>query len=208
MTHTLHRKGTPESLRRDYVLLCMSAKGINEDESDEKMREFLRIVIRHKAVNFGDMRTGNSFSSSAEDIIPKVTSTSIVHGVFTDRDTVVEVIKSLKEADLGMSVVVSGPFSSLDDAFREAGVQRHSADFSGGVWGKTERLPRPELMEVTTMCGHAMISANLVEETAKRIGAGAISAKEGALELGKACCCGIYNQIRAEKLLKKMADQK
>ena len=76
MTHTLHRKGTRESLNRDYIFLCMAAKGINEDGADDKMREFLRIVIKHGAVNIGDMRTGNIFCCNPEEIIGKVTSTS------------------------------------------------------------------------------------------------------------------------------------
>ena len=36
MTHTLHRRGSEKSLERDYVLLCMAAKGINEEGSQEK----------------------------------------------------------------------------------------------------------------------------------------------------------------------------
>ena len=206
MTHTLHRKGTRESLNQDYVVLCMAAKNINEEGSDEKMREFLRIVLKHNAVNYGDMRTGNSFYCTPEEIISKVSSTSIVHGVFTDKDTVSKVMKTLKKANLGMSVVVSGPFTSVEEACKEAGCKPHSIDYSAGVWGRTEKLAHPEILEVTTMCGHAMISANLVEEIAKRINAGVITSKEGAVELGRACCCGIFNHIRAEKLLKKLVN--
>ncbi len=36
MTHTLHRRGSEESLDKDYVLLCMAAKGINEDGSEDQ----------------------------------------------------------------------------------------------------------------------------------------------------------------------------
>lgn len=206
MTHTLHRRGTKESLSKDYVFLCMAAKGINEDGADEKMREFLRIVLKHKAVNIGDMRTGNIFYCSTEEIIEKVTSTSIVHGVFTDPDTVSKVMKSLKKANLGMSVVISGPFSSVEAACKKAGLTPHSVDYSAGIWGKTEKLARPEVLEFTTMCGHAMISANLVEDIVKRIKAGVINAKEGSVEIGKVCCCGIYNPDRAEKILRKLAN--
>ena len=205
MTHTLHRRGTKESLKRDYVLLCMAAKGINETGSDEKMREFLGIVIKHHAVNIGDMRTGNIFYCDAEEIINKVTSTSIVHGVFTDLETVTKVMKNLKKADLGMSVVVSGPFRSVDEACKKAGITPHSVDYSAGIWGKTEKLARPELLECTTMCGHSMISPNLVEDIVKRIKAGVINPRQGSIEIGRACCCGIYNPVRAEKILRKLA---
>ena len=205
MTHTLHRKGTRESLNRDYIFLCMAAKGINEDGADDKMREFLRIVIKHGAVNIGDMRTGNIFCCNPEEIIGKVTSTSIVHGVFTDPATVTKVMKSLKKANLGMSVVVSGPFSSVEEMCKKAGIKPHSVDYSAGIWGRTEKLARPELLECTTMCGHAMISANLVDDIVKRIRAGVINARQGSIEMGRVCCCGIYNPVRAEKILRKLA---
>ena len=205
MTHTLHRKGTRESLNRDYIFLCMAAKGINEDGAADKMREFLRIVIKHNAVNIGDMRTGNIFCCNPEEIISKVTSTSIVHGVFTDPAVVTKVMKSLKNANLGMSVVVSGPFSSVEELCKKTGIKPHSVDYSGGIWGKTEKLARPELLECTTMCGHAMISANLVDDIVKRIKAGVINARQGSIEMGKVCCCGIYNPVRAEKILRKLA---
>ncbi len=205
MTHTLHRKGTRESLNRDYIFLCMAAKGINEDGAADKMREFLRIVIKHNAVNIGDMRTGNIFCCNPEEIISKVTSTSIVHGVFTDPAVVTKVMKSLKNANLGMSVVVSGPFSSVEELCKKTGIKPHSVDYSGGIWGKTEKLARPELLECTTMCGHAMISANLVDDIVKRIKAGVINARQGSIEMGKVCCCGIYNPVRAERILRKLA---
>ena len=205
MTHTLHRQGTKESLNRDYIFLCMAAKGINEDGAADKMREFLRIVIKHNAVNTGDMRTGNIFCCNIDEIIDKVSSTSIVHGVFTDLKTVTKVMKSLKKADLGISVVVSGPFKSVEEACKKAGITPHSVDFSAGIWGKTEKLARQELLECTTMCGHAMISPNLVEDVVKQIKAGVINARQGSMEIGKVCCCGIYNPVRARKILRKLA---
>ena len=205
MTHTLHRRGPRESLNRDYIFLCMAAKGINEEGADDKMREFLRIVIKHNAVNIGDMRTGNIFCCNPEEIISKVTSTSIVHGVFTDPAVVSKVMKSLKNANLGMSVVVSGPFSSVEELCKKTGIKPHSVDYSAGIWGKTEKLAKPELLECTTMCGHAMISANLVEDIVKRIKAGVINARQGSIEMGKVCCCGIYNPVRAERILRKLA---
>jgi hypothetical protein len=55
------------------------------------------------------------------------------------------------------------------------------------------------------MCGHAMISANLVEDIVKRIKAGVINARQGSLEIGRVCCCGIYNPERAERILRKLA---
>ena len=47
MSHTLHRRGTPDSLSRDYVVFAMSAKGINADNSKNALKEFLDIVTQY-----------------------------------------------------------------------------------------------------------------------------------------------------------------
>mgnify|MGYP001033635081 CR=1 FL=1 len=207
MTHTLHRQGTEQSLSNDYVFLSMAAKGINEDGAADKMREFLRIVLRHNPVNIGDMRTGNLYNTSIENILDKITSTSIVHGVFTDRDTVAKVLRELKNADLGMSVVVSGTFSSTRKCCLEAGLSPHTVDYSGGIWGKTGKLPSAKILEVTTMCGHAMAAPKLVTALVADIKAGEISAEEAGKELAKRCECGIFNPSRAAELLRAMASE-
>jgi hypothetical protein len=205
MTHTLHRQGTKESLDRDFVFLCMAAKGFNEDGSDEKMREFLRIMMRNNPVNAGDMRKGNMFNSNMDDVLSNVDSTSIVHGVFTDSDTATKVLQDLKDADLGMSVVISGPFDSVDCICEKVGLKPHSVDYSAGVWGNTKRLPAKEVQEVTTMCGHAMVASNLVLSLVEDIKAGRTTADEAGKELAKQCACGIFNPVRAAELMQNMA---
>jgi len=183
----------------------MSAKGINEEGSDEKMREFLRINLRHDPVNAGDMRTGNKYNGNLDEILEKVTSTSIVHGVFTDRDKVAAVLKDLKKAELGMSVVVSGPFSCVGEICKATGLTPHSVDYSLGIWGNQEKLPSDDILEVTTMCGHAMVANNLVKSLVDDIKSGSISAEDAGKELAKLCECGIFNPARAAELLSEMA---
>jgi hypothetical protein len=183
----------------------MAAKGFNEDGADEKMREFLKIMMRNNPVNAGDMQSGNMFNSNMDDIFAKVSSTSIVHGVFTDGDMAAKVLKELKDADLGMSVVVSGPFDSVDCICEKAGLKPHSLDYSGGIWGNTKKLPSKEVQEVTTMCGHAMVASNLVKSLADDIKAGRTTADKAGQELAKQCACGIFNPVRAAELLKAMA---
>jgi hypothetical protein len=207
MTHTLHRRGAEKSLEKDYVLLCMAAKGINEEGSEEKMREFLRINLRHNPVNIGDMRTGNMYNVPIDEIMKKVTSTSIVHGVFTDRETVTKVLKDLKEADLGLSVVVSGPFGCVGELCQAAGLSPHSVDYSGAIWGRRDKLPTDEILEVTTMCGHAMVASNLVKSLIDEIKGGSKSAEEAGKELARICECGIFNPARATELLREMASK-
>lgn len=209
MTHTLHRRGSEESLRKDYVLLCMAAKGINEEGSAGKMREFIRINLLHNPVNIGDVRTGNMYNTSIDEILEKITSTSVVHAVFTDRNRVSNVLRALKEADLGMSVVVSCPFSCISETCQAAGLSPHSVDYSLGIWGNRNKLPADEILEVTTMCGHALVSSDLVTLLVKRIKKRDISVEDACKKLARLCECGIFNTIRAAELLSKMAsDQK
>jgi hypothetical protein len=183
----------------------MAAKGINEEDSDEKMREFLRINLRHGPVNVGDMRSGNMYNSTIDDILEKVNSTSIVHGVYKDRDTVTQVLKDLKEADLGMSVVISGPFSCAGEILRAVGLDPHSVDYSGGIWGNTKKLPPDAVLEVTTMCGHAMVASNLVKTLVDEIKSGDKSPEDAGKEMARLCECGIFNPSRAAELLAEMA---
>jgi hypothetical protein len=204
MTHTLHRRGDRESFENDYIVFTMSAKKFNEEGSEEKMRKFLEILIRHNPVNFGDMQTGNRYVKDPSEIFDRMATTSIVHGVFTDRTVVTEVLKELKAADLGISVVVSGIHDKTETCCREDGLQKHTVEHSLGIFGELDRLPGEETLQITTMCGHGMVPANLVERIAVEIKRGKKTFREGAVELTRPCVCGIFNPVRAENLLRKL----
>ncbi len=204
MTHTLHRRGDKETLRNDFVLLCMAAKGFNENGAAEKMREFMRIASRHNPVNIGDMKVGNTFRLSLEDIIERVSNTSIVHAVFTEPKPVIDVIKAFKVADTGLSLVLSSSFLAAKECSKRAGVNIHTVEYSLGIWGKIEKLPDQGILEITTMCGHAMIAPNLVMSIVEKIKTGTMEADEGSKVLGCMCECGIFNTARAKALLKRM----
>ncbi|HEX78354.1 MAG TPA: hypothetical protein G4O03_08135 [Dehalococcoidia bacterium] len=203
MTHTLHRKGTVENLSDDYVLLCIPAKGINEEGSPAKLQEFLRIAWGHNPVNIGSIVLGNMYSAEPETIMAN--AREVAHAVFVDPQTVAEVLKELKEAELGMSVVVSGLFKAVSECCHKAGLKRHTVNYSLGIWGKTEKLPSEEVLEVTTMCGHGMVSSSLVNFLAEEVKKGRKSAEDAAKEMAKQCVCGIFNPTRAAKLLTAMA---
>ncbi len=207
MTHTLHRRGTPENLANDYVVFAMSAKGINEKDSATKMRQFMQIAQRYNPVNLGDMKTGNTYSVGTEKVMADIKDTSIVHVVFTDLETVAKVVQEVKDADLGMSVIISGLFDSAKECCQKTGLTLHTVEHSLDIWGKTEKLTPGDVLEVTTMCGHGMVAANLVVSMAEDIKAGRLSPEEAAEELAKQCCCGIFNPVRAAELLGAMADR-
>ena len=204
MTHTLHRRGDRESLGQDYIVFTMSAKKLNEEGSAERMTKFLGILLKHRPVNYGDMVTGNCYVKSREEIVRNIQSTSIVHGVFTDEEEVVEILKELKEADLGMSVVISGIHDATETGCRKSGLAKHTVENSLGIFGQYKKLPADEILQLTTMCGHGMVPANLVERVITEIKRGKKSVREGAMELTRPCHCGIYNPIRAERLLHRL----
>lgn len=204
MTHSLHRRGNRENLNDDYVVFTMSAKGFNEAGSAARMKEFLKILLRHKPVNYGDMVTGNCYVKSPEEIQGNVQDTSIIHGVFTDPREVSQILRDLKEADLGMSVVVSGVHDETETCCLEAHLKKHTVEHSLGIFGELRKLPGDEILQLTTMCGHGMVPVNLVERIVAEIKRGKKNLREAAIELTRPCHCGIYNPVRAERLLRRL----
>ncbi len=204
MTHTLHRKGDMESLREDYVLLVMPAKGVNFAESEEKMKQIWEVISHYqeKIINFGNLKDGNSHRTSLEAL--KKTTSRISHTVFKDRETLKACLKELKDRDFGISVVVSGLYEEVEMLCSEIGLSPHTVQYSLGIHGKTGLLPEENILEITTMCGHALVSPYLVEEMVNRIASGKVTYQEAAQELSSRCECGIFNPYRAEKLLMKM----
>ena len=203
MTHTLHRRGTAESLRGDYVIMMLKAIGINDTDYVPKLQEFLRICLRHNPVNIGCETKGSMHEYPPEEIIADTRGDT--HAVFDNPRSLAGALKDLKEADLGLSVVVSGIFETVDRCLEEAGLKHHTANFSLGIWGKTGKMPEEEILEVATMCGHAMISANLVKAMIEEVRAGRKTPEEAARVLTPNCTCGIFNPVRAAKLLTKAA---
>ena len=205
MTHTLHRRGDRESLGQDYIVFTMSAKKLNEEGSAERMTKFLGILLKHRPVNYGDMVTGNCYVKSREEIVGNIQSTSIVHGVFTDPAVVTQVLRKLKETDLGISVVASGLFEEIFQCCRKAGLSPHSVHYSLGVHGRVEKLPSEETMDIATMCGHALVSKNLVTKLVADIKQGKETGSSAAETLAKDCICGILNPVRAAKIMEAMS---
>jgi hypothetical protein len=201
MTHTLHRKGTEENLAHDFPMLTIRAKGYN-DCGLARMQKILEMASKYPIVNFGDIAQGSKFTADLDTILTSSKqNTPIIHMVFTDRKDVARFMKELKEADLGISVVVSGLFSELFACCAESGIRPHTVSYSLGVFGKTEKLPPEEILEVTTMCGHSMVSANLVRRLANDVRKGKTSPEKAAATLARTCLCGIFNPTRAARLL-------
>jgi len=202
MTHSLHRFGSIESQKNDFVWLMHQAKGINDKNIKDKALQFIAIAEKAGSENWGDIKTGNKLNHDIEEIKNKVTDKSRLRGVFTKRKQVVEFLKESKEKDLGISVIISGLLDEVLTACKEANVTPHTINFSLGVWGKKELLPEENVLAITSMCGHHMIASNIVKEKIKEVKNGTKSPEDAAYELAILCPCGIFNQVRAAEILK------
>lgn len=208
MTHTLHRAKSATGQTDDYVVLIMPAKGINNIDNKAVFTKYIDLLYKFNPINMGGIGVGNLALDDIETLKEQVSQEAVmVHGVYRDRETLIEVLKALKEADYGYSVVVSGLIDDVGCCAKKAGIQRHSADLSLGMWGATEKLPPEKIMEITTMCGHAMISANLVNKMVEDIKKGRKTIQKAALELAKPCACGVFNTAKAERLLAELSSK-
>jgi len=203
MTHTLHRIKDQDASDNDYVILAMPAQGYNTDaQAPEKLSNFLKLFAKHNPVNMGGMGIGHLYESTLEQMIDKIyPGLPMVHGVFNTREDLIAALRDIKDADMGISVVVSGLADDADCCAREVGVKRHSINFSLGVWGNIRRLPDERYCKITSMCGHAMISLNLIKKMIADIKASRITIDEAAAELARPCVCGIFNGERAKQIL-------
>lgn len=199
MTHTLHRTGPKESFLHDFAMHSMPARGFNHEGATPKLQGFLQTAKEHNAVNLGDGKRGNKFAIEYDDMYAHLAT--ITHAVFTEQDDVKAVLKELKEADYGMSITISGLFEKLFECCAHAGVHPHAIEHSLGVMGNTEKLPEPEISQITTMCGHAQVSQGLVRRLIRKIKKGQMTPEEAGIELAKPCGCGVFNPVRAAKLI-------
>lgn len=205
MTHSLHRQGTLENLENDYVILAIASQTVNAKGKAAVFNDFYKIIRKYNPVLYGDIRTGNALSVGHDAISEGFKDNSVVHGVFTDKETLTMVLKELYKADLGLSIVVSGIFDHVDNCCKNAGIQRHTVEHSLGFWGNTGKLPENEVLEVSTMCGHGMVAFNLIKHLVNEIKAGRKTPSAAAHELAVQCHCGIFNVARAVPLLEQMA---
>jgi len=90
MTHSLHRSGSIESLRGDYVWLMYQAKGINDKNIKEKAVEFVAVAEAVGSENWGDVKSGPKVCLSVEEIKNKISDKSRLRGVFTRKEQVVQ----------------------------------------------------------------------------------------------------------------------
>lgn len=196
MTHTLHRQGNEEALKSDYAMLAMAAAGINDKKPDTR-ENLIRIGEIFKQYNPANIMMENLWRIS-----PAITA------AFTDIEAVKEILKTLKNEDLGISIVVSGLISEIQKAVEEIGLKMHTVHLSLGIFGKKELLPSEKTLEITTMCGHHCVSPQSVESYVEKIKNGKTTIEKAAEKLAKPCVCGIVNTARVKNILNELVQIK
>jgi len=204
MTHSLHRRGCVESLKNDYVILVTPAVGINHEDAGPKLWRILDIITEVGPVNIGSYETGTIYTgATVEEIKANMPETPRVRCAFSSKEKMLEVLRRIKEEDLGLSVTVSGLIDEVLDMSNQLGIKPHSINYSLGVFGRTDLLPAEEILEFVTMCGHGMISQHLVVKLIEDVRRGKKTIKQAATLMAQPCVCGIFNTDRAEELLRK-----
>ncbi|MBI3456198.1 MAG: hypothetical protein HY002_10470 [Candidatus Rokubacteria bacterium] len=218
MTNTLHRYGDVESLRDDYVIFAMPAKGLSDAECTAPLRRFLELALRRDPVNIGDAKRGGAyrgrptvnplnhwFPQSAPDfkaVIDGIDGYTVAAAVFDSPVKLEAFLQDVKAADLGMCVNVSAVTDAAQAVLGRVGITRHSVEYSLPFrFGRTDLLPDRRTLELYTMCGHGMVSANLARKMRDWVREGRRTPEEAARYLGKFCSCGVFNIARAARLL-------
>lgn len=206
MTHTLHRQGDVESLKKDYAMFAMPSSGLNSEGSKEKLLKCYEIFMKYDPVNVGDSKGGSQFSlGSAEAVKEAIVENELIQAVFRSREQLINVLRDLKEADLGLSVTISGLIDHVDKCCQETGLEMHTINNSLGVWGDKDRLPDDKVLEISTMCGHGLVSFNLIFDLAEKVKKGKLSPEKAGEKLAEPCICGVFNPARAAELIEEMS---
>ena len=226
MTNTLHRYSEhyaferprhPAPVRDDFIVFAMATRGINDDDLIEKYRAFLRLALKHNPVNIGDATKGGilrprqdlnpkahwkrDHQPRPEEVIAGVEGHTTVAAVFDNYSDMKAFVDGVRTANLGVSVNISAPIGEAERCCRETGIARHSVEYSLGFCGRVDKLPDATVLELTTMCGHSMISANLAKKMIDWSKENRRSPAQLARTMARFCSCGVFNISRAERIL-------
>ncbi len=214
MTHTLHRlysdlvgsdhasgkeDGEPPG---DYIVMIMACQGFNESGSAPKLRKALDILAAHDPVNMANGEDGIFTGVTPTQLRNDIEETSYVAAAYDQPEQLVQALSQLKEADLGLSVVVTGNPQQTWPLIERADLRPHTVNVSLGVHGRVDNLPEPDIQALTMMCGHGLITPQLAKNRAAAVNAGDITPEEGAREMAGMCTCGVFNTAVARAILR------
>jgi len=217
MTFFFNDTGAAESFRDDYVVFAIASRGRNDQDAVPKLRRFLELAVPFKPVNLGDATHGGALRPSEhmnptshwkrdmtpdfQAVIAGVDSTTTCAAVFDNRVAAEDFVKRVKEEDLGLSVNISTSVDGAEQCCFAAGIPRHSVGYSLGFEGKTEALPNSQVLMLSTMCGHGMVSNSLAKKMIDWVKEGRRTPEEAVTYMARFCSCGVFNPARAKRIL-------
>jgi hypothetical protein len=117
-------------------------------------------------------------------------------------------VADVKAANLGISINISAPIEAAERCCSDTGITRHSVEYSLGFCGRVDRLPDAATLELSTMCGHGMLSANFVMKMVGWVKENRRSPAEAARYMARFCSCGVFNLKRAEEIIERASNLK
>lgn len=216
MTNTLHRYGSAKSFDDDYIIFAIPCKGKNDQGAVEKLKTFLEICAKHDPVSVGNSELC-SYRPSAKlgpsvhwnrdlrpdhrGVVDAVHSMRTVAAVFDARERAESCLREVIAAELGLSVNVSASVEGAKAVAAACGIKRHSVEYSLGFTDPHDLLPNGQVLQLSTMCGHGMVSSALAAKMLDLVREGRRSPDEAAAALARFCPCGAFNPSRAKRLL-------
>ncbi len=209
-----NRKGSGEAVKKFIEIMLKHRPvnmGLSKHVADDEMKpNFIWEAIRNRfrGRKYQDGHPTDQTRRSWEEALRRGSTKRQLrtHAVFDSFDNFAAAIREIKEADLGLCVNVNAIHEATDRAARAAGIVRHTIEHSLGVHGRVDRLPSGEILELSTMCGHGMVSFNLVQKMFSLVSMGHISVDRAAELLSKPCACGVFNPARAARILSEVRD--
>jgi len=226
MTNTLHRysehysvqaPADPEPVVDDFIVFAMATRGINDDDLVEKYRTFLRLALKHHPVNIGDATKGGVFRPrqdlnptahwkrsqlpDPEEVIAGIEGHTTAAAVFDSYENMKAFVDDLRAANLGISINISAPMAAAERCCCETGITRHSVEYSMGFCGRVDKLPDATVLELSTMCGHGMLSAQFVKKMIEWVKENRRTPAEVSRTMARFCSCGVFNTSRAERII-------
>jgi hypothetical protein len=96
---------------------------------------------------------------------------------------------------------MSASVEGAQECCKFAGIARHSVGYSLGFEGATDKLPNTQLLKLTTMCGHGMVSASLAKKMIDWVKEGRRTPGQAVTYMARFCSCGVFNPARAQRIL-------
>lgn len=224
MTNTLHRYGAPETLEDDFIVFAMAARGVNDHGSVEKFQKFLDIARRHGPINLGDATKGGVYRPSkrlnpfahwfrkderdADSLVKNIDQPTVVSAVFDKPEALTAFLEEVRAAELGLSINISALTDRARELAKDAGITRHSVEYSLGFFGALDQLPDRATLSLATMCGHGMISFNFAKKMIDWVKGGRRSAEDASAYMARFCTCGIFNTTRSCRILRDCAHRR